>query len=67
MMKVNDKSFNWTKNMSVYDLFTVMGYKLKNPAVLLTVDGTIIRRSEWNVFHIPENAKITVLNLLRGG
>ena len=67
MIHVNEKSFDWFKNMSVYDLFTVMGYKLKNPAVLLTVDDTIIRRSQWDVFHIPENAKITVLNLLRGG
>ena len=67
MINVNDKTYEWSLNMSVYDLFTAMGYKLKKPAVLITVNETVIRRSEWEGFYIPENAKITVVNLLRGG
>ncbi len=67
MISVNNNSYDWSQSMNIYKLFRIMGYKLQKPAVLITVNETVIRRSEWDDFFIPENAKITVLNLLRGG
>ena len=67
MINVNNKPYNWSQDMDVYGLFRIMGYKLQKPAVLITVNENVIRRSEWDLFHIPENAIITVVNLLRGG
>ncbi len=67
MINVNDKPYDWLQGMNIYNLFKILGYKLEKPAVLVTINETVIRRSEWEGFYIPENAEITVLNLLRGG
>ena len=67
MITINDKPYDWLRGMNVYMLFRIMGYKLQKPAVLITVNNNVIRRDTWEDFHIPENAEITVVNLLRGG
>ena len=67
MINVNDKPYNWSQGMNVYKLFRIMGYKLQKPSVLITVNNDVIRRDAWEEFHIPENAEISVINLLRGG
>ncbi|MCK5197428.1 MAG: hypothetical protein KAR21_03710 [Spirochaetales bacterium] len=67
MIKINDKIYDWSREMNVYKLFRIMGYKLKKPAVLITINDTVVRRDIWDDFFIPENAEITVVNLLRGG
>ena len=67
MIIVNDKPYDWSQGLNVYRLFSVMGYKLQKPAVLIKVNSEVIRRDSWDHFHIPENAVITVVNLLRGG
>ena len=67
MILVNDKSFEWFEKMTVYYMLKAMGYTLKKPAVLIKVNSEVIKRSKWDDFFIPENAKITVVNLLRGG
>ena len=67
MIIVNDNSYNWSINMTVYDLFTAMGYKLQKPAVLIRVNNEVIRRDAWEHFRIPDAAEISVVNLLQGG
>ncbi len=67
MILVNDKSFDWFEKMDIYNLLKTMGYTLRKPAVLIKVNSTVIKKSEWDNFFIPENAVITVVNLLRGG
>jgi len=44
-----------------------MGYTLKKPSVLIKVNNTVIKKSEWDDYFIPDNSEITVVNLLRGG
>lgn len=67
MIIVNDNSYNWFINMTVYDLFSAMGYKLQKPAVLIKVNNEVIRRDVWEHFHIPDMARISIVNLLYGG
>lgn len=67
MINVNDKPYDWSQDMNIYRLFRIMGYKLQKPAVLITVNNVVIRRDAWKEFIIPENAEISVINLLRGG
>ncbi len=67
MINVNGKSYNWSEELSIPDLLKEMGYRVKSPAVLVTVNGTVIRKNDWDSFIIPENGEISVLNLLRGG
>ena len=67
MLKVNDKDYEWHKNMTVYNLFTNMGYTLKKPSVLLKINNEVVKRTDWDNFIIPANAEISVVNLLRGG
>ncbi len=67
MIVVKDKSFDWFEKMNIYDLLKAMGYTLKKPAVLIKVNSTVIKKSEWDNYFIPDNSEITVVNLLRGG
>ncbi len=67
MILVNDKSFDWFENMTIYNMLKTMGYTLRKPAVLIKVNSSVIKKSEWDDFFIPENSEITVVNLLRGG
>lgn len=67
MINVNDKTYDWSQDMNIYGLFRIMGYKLQKPAVLITVNDTVIRRNNWDEFPIPDAAEISVVNLLRGG
>jgi len=67
MLKVNDKDYEWHTDMTVYNLFTTMGYTIKKPPVLITVNNELVSRAEWDNYIIPENSIIAVANLLRGG
>lgn len=67
MIIVNNKPYDWAKEMNIYMLFRVMGYKLKKPSVLITVNNNVIRRDTWEEFYIPDTAEVSVVNLLRGG
>ena len=67
MLKVNDKDYEWHTNMTVYNIFSKMGYTLKKPSVLLKINHEVVKRTDWDNFIIPENAEISVINLLRGG
>lgn len=67
MINVNENTMQWAEDLSVSELLKKMGYKLKKPSVLFRVNGEIIRRENWEGYCIPDNAEITVLNLLRGG
>ena len=67
MIVINDKSYDWFDNMGIFDLLIAMGYTLKKPAVLIKVNDQLVKKSNWDNFLIPENAEITVVNLLRGG
>lgn len=67
MINVNDKPYDWSKDMNIYRLLRIMGYKLQKPAVLITVNNSVIRRDAWDDFYIPDTAEISVINLLRGG
>ena len=67
MIIVNKKPYDWFENMNIFNLLTTMGYTLKRPAVLININNEVIRRANWDNFVIPENAEITVVNLLRGG
>lgn len=53
--------------MNIFDLLKILGYTLKRPSVLIKVNDKVIRKTDWDEFIIPENAEITVVNLLRGG
>lgn len=67
MIFVNDESLDWSQNMTVFELLKIMGYKLKTPAVFISINGEVVRRDAWNHFHIPDKAEISVVNMLKGG
>ncbi|MDA3938848.1 MAG: sulfur carrier protein ThiS [Spirochaetia bacterium] len=67
MIEVNDTPYDWFTNMNMYNLLKIMGYTLKNPSVLININNEVIPKSKWDTYIIPDNAEITVVNLLRGG
>jgi len=64
---VNEKTFEWRKDLTLIEVLRLMGYTMKVPAVLIRVNGELIKKTLWNDYRIPEDAEIQVLNILRGG
>ena len=67
MITVNNKKMEWRQDLSFDDIFTFLGYRIKNPHVVIRVNGRIVKRAARNSFKIPDNAKIDVIKALYGG
>ncbi len=67
MIRVNNKEYNWTKGMNLYDVFRVMGYTLQKPSVLVHVNGEVVKKDRWDNYYVADESVIEVVNLLRGG
>lgn len=67
MISANDKKIEWKEGLTLFEVFRIMGYKLKVPAVMVRVNGELIKKAMWNEYTVPEDAEIQVLNVLRGG
>jgi len=67
IITANGKIFDWNEGISLFEVFRGMGYTLKIPAVLVRVNGELIKKNLWNDYSVPEGAEIQVLNVLRGG
>jgi len=67
MIRVNDKEMNWHDDMSLFEVFRFLGYKLKIPVVLVQVNGQVVKKSRWEEYRVPEGAVIKIYNMVCGG
>jgi len=67
MVYVNSKPMEWHPLLDFSEIYSFLGYTIKQPLVITRVNGRRIPKNERNNYKIPDNARIEVLNLLRGG
>lgn len=64
---VNEEIKEWKEELNLFQVFRDMGYTLKVPAVLVRVNGELVRKSTWNQYVVPNGAVLQVVNVFRGG
>ena len=62
---VNDNIIEWRENLTVTELLKIMKYTF--PMLIVKVDGEIVKKKQYGLFLIPEDADVKVIHLMSGG
>lgn len=65
MISVKGRRLPWREDLTVRILVKELGYK--SSLLLVRVNGRVVRKAEWDDFHIPDEAKVEIRPLLAGG
>lgn len=66
MIRVNDKyEVPWREGMTVRDILKAC--KFTFPLVIVSINGEIVPRTEYDTRRIPDNAEVKVMHLISGG
>ncbi len=67
MINVNGKPYEWTPEITFQEIYKFIGYTIKNPRVIVRVNGETIPKDKRPGFFIPDSANIEIINTLCGG
>jgi len=67
MIKVNGKSIDWQSEITFEDIYRQIGYTLKNPRVIVRINGETIAKKDRPGFLISDESDIEIINTLCGG
>lgn len=62
---VNRNTVEWKEGMTVRDVLAVMNYTFR--MLVIKVNGTIVKKENWDSFIVPEGADVRVIHLMSGG
>ncbi|MDD3045059.1 MAG: sulfur carrier protein ThiS [Candidatus Delongbacteria bacterium] len=62
---VNGHEIDWNGNMTVRNVLDRMKYSFR--MLVIKVNGTIVKREDWETFPVPEGADVKVIHLMSGG
>ncbi|NOR44743.1 MAG: sulfur carrier protein ThiS [Candidatus Delongbacteria bacterium] len=62
---VNDNIVEWHENLTVTELLKIMKYTF--PMLIVKVDGEIVKKNQYGLFLIPDDADVKVIHLMSGG
>ncbi len=62
---VNGESMAWQPDMKVRDILNIRNYTFK--MLVIKVNGTLVKRAQWDSYRIPEHAEVSVIHLISGG
>ncbi len=62
---VNGNTVEWNEGMTVRDVLTVMNYTFR--MLVIKVNGSIVKKENWETFNVPEGADVSVIHLMSGG
>ncbi|MDY0017357.1 MAG: sulfur carrier protein ThiS [Candidatus Delongbacteria bacterium] len=62
---VNGHEIDWNDNMTVRNVLDRMKYSFR--MLVIKVNGTIVKREDWETFPVPEGADVKVIHLMSGG
>ena len=65
MITVKGKKLEWHEGLTVRDVLDTLGYTF--PSVLVRVNGTIVRRKQWDSTVVPDEAEMEVRPIVAGG
>jgi thiamine biosynthesis protein ThiS len=67
VLRVNGKPIPWHEGITFPEIYAALGYTLRDPLVVVRVDGRLVEKAERDDFSIPDGASIEIINKLRGG
>jgi len=62
---VNGHEIDWNDNMTIRNVLDRMKYSFR--MLVIKVNGTIVKREDWETFPVPEGADVKVIHLMSGG
>jgi len=62
---VNGHEIDWNDKMTVRNVLDRMKYSFR--MLVIKVNGTIVKREDWETFPVPEGADVKVIHLMSGG
>jgi thiamine biosynthesis protein ThiS len=62
---VNDHKLPWREGLVVRDALTMMNYTFK--MLVIKVNGTLVKKEDYDTTPIPQNAEVWVIHLISGG
>lgn len=62
---VNGNTVEWNEGMTVRDVLTVMNYTFR--MLVIKVNGTVVKKENWDTHVVPEGADVSVIHLMSGG
>ncbi|HPX09896.1 MAG TPA: sulfur carrier protein ThiS [Candidatus Cloacimonas sp.] len=62
---VNGNKLPWQEGLVVSDALKLMNYTFK--MLVVKMNGELIKRENWQITFIPENADLKVIHLISGG
>ena len=65
MITAKGKRLEWHEGLTVRDVLDTLGYNF--PSLLVRVNGTIVRRKDWESTTVADEAEIEVRPIVAGG
>ncbi len=65
MLQVNGEPLAWQEGMTVRDVLKARNFIF--PLLIVTVDGNLIQRSDYDTTKVGDGANIRVVHLMSGG
>ena len=66
MIRINNRhELQWEEGLTVSDVLRRMNYTF--PHIIVSVNGEIVRREEYEDTTIPDEADVRVIHLIAGG
>jgi len=65
MVQVNDEPLDWQEGLTVRGVLRARNYVF--PLLVVTLDGRLIRREDYDSTPVPDGATVNVIHLMSGG
>jgi thiamine biosynthesis protein ThiS len=65
VITVRGEKIQWHENMTVSEALKQIGWNI--PAVIVRVNGSMIKKKDWDSYVIPDDAHVDVNRLAIGG
>lgn len=65
MITVNGNKLDWHEGMTVRDILNAKNYVFK--MLVTKIDGTLVKRADYDSTTVPDEADVKVIHLISGG
>jgi len=62
---VNENRIDWEKGLTIDGILKKMNYTFK--MLVVSVNGTLVKKDEYETYEVPEGAEVKVIHLIAGG
>jgi thiamine biosynthesis protein ThiS len=65
MIRVNDDPVGWEEGMTVSRVLDVCNFHF--PMVVVKVNGTIVKKRQYERYEVPDESDVKVIHMMTGG